>query len=63
MSHFSMHLMKELYDSTNQTGIIRCNHLSVSKVIAGLGLISRIGDIRVTFKIIKVSGTLKKLKK
>jgi RNase P/RNase MRP subunit POP5 len=34
----------------------------VEKVLAGLGLISRLGDSRIIFKILKVSGTIKGLK-
>jgi ribonuclease P/MRP protein subunit POP5 len=55
-------IIKNLYDSNNQVGVIRCNNRSVQKVIAGLGLISRLGDTRVIFKILKVSGTIKGLK-
>ena len=63
MSSFSMHILRETYDPKKQIGIIRCNQKSVPKVVAGLGLISRIGDIRVTFKILKISGTIKSLGK
>lgn len=62
MSKTSMWLMKKLWDEKNQVGIIRCNNKSVSQVIAGLGLITRLGDIRVIIKILSVSGTLKGLK-
>lgn len=62
LSKMSMWLIKNLYDEERQTGVIRSNHKSVAAVIASLGLISRLGDSRVIFKILKVSGTLKGLK-
>ncbi len=62
VSKTSMWLVKNLWNEKNQVGVIRCNNRSVSQVIAGLGLISRLGDIRVILKILKVSGTLKGLK-
>jgi ribonuclease P/MRP protein subunit POP5 len=55
----SFWLMKNLYDWREQQGIIRCNHKSVSQILAALGLVSRLGDSRVVVKIMKVSGTLK----
>jgi ribonuclease P/MRP protein subunit POP5 len=55
-------VMKNLWDSEKKICVIRCNNLSVQKVIAGLGLISRLGDTRIIIKILKVSGTLKGLK-
>ena len=62
VSKLSMWLIKNLWDERNQIGVIRCNNISVQKIIAGLGVISRLGDIRVIFKILKVSGTIKGLK-
>lgn len=61
VSKTSMWLVKNLWNEKNQTGVVRCNNKSVPEVIAGIGLISRLGDIRVIFKILKVSGTLKGL--
>lgn len=61
VSKTSMWLVKNLWNEKNQVGVIRCNNRSVSQVIAGLGLISRLGDIRVIVNILKVSGTLKGL--
>src|SRR4030042_6360453 len=54
MSKTSMWLMKNLWDERNQTGIIKCNNKSVSQIIAGMGLISRLGDIRVIISILSV---------
>lgn len=56
-------LMKDCWDSRKKAGIIRCNHKSVQAVIVCLGLIDRLGDNRICFKILKVSGTLKGLTK
>lgn len=55
----SVWLIKDRWDTNNQKGIVRCNNLSVTDVIASLGLIDRLGDNRITFKILKVSGTIK----
>lgn len=58
----SMWIVKNLYDEQNQIGVVRCNNKSVQDVITGLGLISRLGDVRVTIKILSVSGTIRGLK-
>ena len=58
----SMWLIKNLYDDQQQVGVIRCNNESVPAVLAALGLITRMGDIRVIFKVLKISGTLKGLR-
>ncbi|MFH0711104.1 MAG: Rpp14/Pop5 family protein [Candidatus Aenigmatarchaeota archaeon] len=58
----SMWIVKNLYDEQNQMGVIKCNNKSVQEVITGLGLISRLGDARVTIKILSVSGTIRGLK-
>lgn len=62
-SKISLWIIKNLYDEQKQIGVIRCNNLSVDKVLATLGLITRLGDIRIIFKIHKVSGTIKGLSK
>jgi ribonuclease P/MRP protein subunit POP5 len=62
ISKTDLWILKKLWNEKKQIGVIRCNHRSVQKIIAGLGLISRLGDIRVIFNILKVSGTLKGLK-
>jgi ribonuclease P/MRP protein subunit POP5 len=56
-------LVKNLYDRKQQIGILRCMHTAVPAVIACLGLITRLGDTRVSTKILKVSGTIKGLGK
>src|SRR3989304_6462706 len=60
-SKTSVWLIKNLYDEQKQIGVIRCNNKSVQEILAALGIITRLGDIRVIFKILKVSGTIKGL--
>jgi ribonuclease P/MRP protein subunit POP5 len=62
VSKTSVWLLKDTWDEKNQTSILRCNHKSVQEVIASLGLIDRLGDDRITFKILKISGTIKSIK-
>src|SRR2546425_4448871 len=62
VSKFSLWLIKNLWNATEQTTVLKCNNESVQKVVAGLGLISRLGDSRILIKILNVSGTLRKLK-
>jgi len=62
VSELSLWLIKNLWEERTQTGVIRCNNKSVQKVLAGLGMISRLGDTRVIFRILKISGTIKGLK-
>lgn len=52
-------VMKTLWNQTNQEGFIRCTSKYVDQIKVGLGLIHQIGDSRVTFQTIKVSGTIK----
>lgn len=61
-SKTSMWIVKNLYKEKEQIGVIRCNAKTTEAIIASLGLISRLGDSRVIFKILKVSGTIKGLK-
>ena len=58
----SMWLLKDRWDPEKKTGIIRCNNKSTEVIIASLGLIDRLGDNRICFKIFKVSGTIFGLK-
>lgn len=63
VSKTNVWLMKDCWNQRKNMGIIRCNHKSVQAVIACLGLIDRLGDNRICFKILKVSGTIKGLMK
>lgn len=56
-------LVKNLYSGKEQIGVLRCDHKAVPAVISCLGLIDRLGDSRVAVKILKVSGTIKGLRK
>lgn len=62
ISETGLWLIKSLYDEKKQVGVIRTNSKSVLKAIVCLSLISRLGDIRVVPKILKVSGTIKGLR-
>jgi len=62
VSKTSVWLLKDCWDPKRQIGILRCNHKSVQAVIASLGLIDRLGDNRIMFKILKVSGTIKSIR-
>jgi ribonuclease P/MRP protein subunit POP5 len=55
-------LLKDCWSQKTQKGILRCNNKSVQEVIASLGLIDRLGDNRITFKILKISGTIKSIR-
>ncbi len=61
MGKMSVWLVKNLWDEGGQSGVIRCNNNSVPQLIAGLGLVSRLGESRIVFKVLKVSGTIKGL--
>ena len=61
-SKLSFWIIKNLYDPEKQIGVIRCNNKSVQQTVAGLGLVSRLGETRITIKIFKISGTIKGLK-
>jgi len=60
-SSMNVRVIKNLFDTKKQVGVIQCSHRSTPKLILLLGLISRIGDSRINIKIEKVSGTLKSL--
>lgn len=62
VAQLSLRIIKNLYNEKTQEGVIQCNNKSTSRVIAGLGLITRLGESRIIFKIEKVSGTIKGLK-
>lgn len=53
-----MWVAKDTYDEERQIGLIRCAHDSVEQIRTSLALIQRIGDTRVVFKILGISGTM-----
>jgi ribonuclease P/MRP protein subunit POP5 len=61
VSQTSMWLVRNLWNPQTQTGVIKCNNLSVPQVVAGLGFISRLGESRIVVKILGISGTIKGL--
>jgi ribonuclease P/MRP protein subunit POP5 len=52
-------IIKDCYEEKKQMGILRCSHEHVESVRAALALIERIGDTRVIFKVLGVSGSIK----
>ena len=59
----SLRLIKNLWNPKAQTGFLRCTHTYVDRVKVGLALIHQIGDERVIFQTLRVSGTIKAAKK
>ncbi|NCO96610.1 MAG: ribonuclease P protein component 2 [Candidatus Aenigmarchaeota archaeon CG_4_10_14_0_8_um_filter_37_24] len=62
VSKTSAWLLKDTWDPKELTGIIKCIPESTEAIIASLGLIDRLGDNRICFKILKVSGTIRGLR-
>ncbi len=56
-------IMKDLWNKEKQIGVLKCVHTSVELVRASMILINRIGDVRISFRILGVSGTLKSAKR
>lgn len=56
-------MIEDLWDEEKQICVIRCSHTAVELVRAVLILIDRIGDQRVVFRILGVSGTLNAAKR
>ena len=55
-------IIKNLWNKKTQTGFIRCDHRYTDLVKTGLALIHQIGDERVIFQTLRVSGTIKSAK-
>lgn len=55
----NIRIMKNLWNPDKQTGVIRCSHRHVDEVKLCLGLLHQIGDEKVVFQSLKVSGTIK----
>lgn len=56
-------IIRDLWQEEKQLGILRCLHTAVELVRASMLLIDRIGDSRVAFRILGVSGTIKGAKR
>ena len=52
-------VIRNLWNQSDLSGVIKCSHKSVDDIKVGLGLIHQIGDSRVIFRTTRVSGTLK----
>lgn len=51
-------ILKDTYDDKKQIGILRCSHDDVENVRTALALIQRIGDTRVVFRVLGISGSI-----
>ncbi len=56
-------LIKDVWDKDKQRGLIKCNHNHVGEVRLAMGLIERIGDVKVSMRSLGVSGTMKSARK
>lgn len=59
LSKANVRFIKNLWDPDKQTGFVQCSPKYVDSVKVGLGLVHQIGDQRVIFQTIRVSGTIK----
>jgi ribonuclease P/MRP protein subunit POP5 len=60
--HFSgakIRVIRNLWDRNSRTGVIRCSHKSVDDIKVGMSLIHQIGDSKVIFQTLRISGTIK----
>ena len=58
---FGVWILKDKFDSKNQTAVLKVSTKGRDKLLGALALISKFGKDEVKIKIIKVSGTLKGL--
>lgn len=61
-SRLNLWVLKDLFDEKNQKGVVVCSHLKVPEVRAALALIKKIGDKKVIFHTLGVTGTIKSAK-
>ena len=61
-SKADIRIINDAYDEKRQMGIIKCSHNEVENVRAALALIQRIGDTRVIFRVLGISGSVKATK-
>ncbi len=59
LSKANVRIIKNLWDSNKQIGFIQCSPKFVDSVKVSLGLVHQIGDQRVIFQTLRVSGTIK----
>ena len=55
----NVRIIKNLFSPEKGKGFIQCNHKAVDAVKTALSLIHQIGDERVVFQTLKVTGTIK----
>ena len=55
----NVHLVKNLWDQKKLCGVIRCSNKYVDQVKVSLALVHQIGEERVVFQTLRVSGTIK----
>lgn len=55
-------IIKNLWNSREQTGFISCSPKYVDQVKLGMALVRQIGDKRAVFQTLRVSGTIKSAK-
>ncbi len=58
-----LRIMRDLWQEEKQAGVLRCSHTAVELVRASMLLIDRIGDSRVAFRVLGVSGTVRGAKR
>ena len=58
-SDANLRILKNLYDTKSQRGVIKCRHDMVEHVRTSLSLIAIIGESRVAIRIHGVTGTIK----
>ena len=56
-------ILKDTFDKEKKTVIVKCNHLSKHFVVFAIGNIEEINGKRCIVKVLKVSGTIKGVKK
>lgn len=56
-------ILKDTFDKNKKTLIIKCNHLSKYFVVFALGNIEEINGKKCIIKFLKISGTIKRVKK
>lgn len=59
----SFKILKDTFNKSKNTIILKCNHLSTFFVYFAIGGISKINEKKCIIKLLNVSGTIKKLKK
>ncbi len=59
LAEADVRIIRNLWNPKAQTGFIRCSHKFLDLVKTGIALIHQIGDERVVFQTLRVSGTIR----